>query len=114
VRIAHRVNGFRYLPFIIGCHPSILACVSLDQSQRLALTCIKILKISQWQLLTVLTSQLDIGIMHEIFRKKGHLQMAYRSYLHVEVFGRCYEMKHIVILASRLKLAVVGRQLQLI
>jgi len=27
VRIAHRITGFRHLPFIVGCHPSILACV---------------------------------------------------------------------------------------
>ena len=27
MRIAHRITGFRHLPFIVGCHPSILACV---------------------------------------------------------------------------------------
>lgn len=25
VRIAHRINGFRGLPFIVGCNPSIMA-----------------------------------------------------------------------------------------
>lgn len=25
VRIAHRIAGFRSLPFLIGCHPTILA-----------------------------------------------------------------------------------------
>ena len=28
VRIAHRIAGFRGLPFIVGCNPSILAVVS--------------------------------------------------------------------------------------
>lgn len=27
VRIAHRVAGFRSLPFIVGCHPAILSVV---------------------------------------------------------------------------------------
>lgn len=29
VRIAHRIKGFRSLPFIIGCNPTILQVVSL-------------------------------------------------------------------------------------
>lgn len=29
VRIAHRIKGFRNLPFIIGCNPTILQVVSL-------------------------------------------------------------------------------------
>jgi hypothetical protein len=28
VRIAHRIKGFRSLPFIIGCNPTILQVVS--------------------------------------------------------------------------------------
>lgn len=29
VRIAHRIAGFRKLPFIVGCNPTILSVVSV-------------------------------------------------------------------------------------
>lgn len=32
VRIAHRIKGFRSLPFIIGCNPTILQVVSVFPS----------------------------------------------------------------------------------
>ena len=32
VRIAHRIAGFRGLPFIVGCNPTILSVVSRSMS----------------------------------------------------------------------------------
>ena len=34
VRIAHRIAGFRNLPFIVGCNPTILEVVSLTLSKN--------------------------------------------------------------------------------
>ena len=36
VRIAHRIVGFRTLPFVIGCNPSILQVVSNAPSSSAA------------------------------------------------------------------------------
>ncbi|GFO19913.1 [3-methyl-2-oxobutanoate dehydrogenase [lipoamide]] kinase, mitochondrial [Plakobranchus ocellatus] len=36
VRIAHRVNGFRNLPFIVGCHPKLLQVVRVSFANTVA------------------------------------------------------------------------------
>lgn len=51
VRIAHRIKGFRSLPFIIGCNPTILQVVSVTAKRlvwfRLVLSCPNIFYITK-------------------------------------------------------------------